>query len=92
MGVKRLCHIKKVKPELAAVFEMVDMGPIRFYLGLKDEKDRQKKTLKISQPAFIDKILTKYHLDFAKQFNTPMKEKILFPNEEPEANQAEREW
>lgn len=38
---------------------MIDMGPISFYLGLKVERDRQKKTLKLSQPAYIDKIPTK---------------------------------
>ncbi len=43
MGVKRSGHIEKVKRELSAAFEMVDMGPISFYLGLKVERDRQKK-------------------------------------------------
>ena len=80
MGVKRLGQIEKIKRELAAVFEMVDMGPISFYPGLKVERDRQKKILKLFQPAYIDKILTKYHLDFAKPWNTPMKEGILFSN------------
>ena len=91
MGVKRSGHIDRVKLELAAAFEMVDMGPISFYLGLKVERDRQNKTLKLSQPAYIEKILAKYHLDQAKPCNTPMKEAILLPNEGPEASQADRE-
>ncbi len=40
MGVKGLSQIEKVKRELAAVFVMVDMGPISFYLGMKVERDR----------------------------------------------------
>ncbi len=91
MGVKGSGHIEKVKHELATAFEMVDMGPISFYLGLKVERNRQNKTLKLSQPAYIDKILAKYHLDQAKPCNTPMKEPILLPNEGPEASQANRE-
>ena len=63
MGVKRSGHIKKVKRKLAAEFEMIDMGPISFYLGQKVEIDRQKKTLKPSQPAYINNILSKYHLN-----------------------------
>lgn len=39
MGVKRSGHIERVRHELAAAFEMIDMGPISFYLGLKVERD-----------------------------------------------------
>ncbi len=77
--------------ELAAEFEIMDMGPISFHLGLKVRKDWQKTTLKLSQSAYIDKILHKYHLNLAKLFNTLMKEIILLPNERSEATQAERE-
>ena len=91
MGVKGSGHIEMVKRELAAAFERVDMGAISFCLGLKVERDWQKKTLKLSQPAYIDKILSKYYLDFAKPCNTPMKEAILLPNEGPEATKAEQE-
>ncbi len=48
IGIKRLGHIKKVKRELASVFEMIDIWPISFGLGLKIERDRQKKTLNLS--------------------------------------------
>lgn len=41
--IKKLGHIKRVKKKLIAVFEIVDIGPIGFYLGLKVEKDCQKK-------------------------------------------------
>lgn len=48
MEVKRSGHIEKVKKKLAATFKIVDMGSINFYLGLKVERDYQKKTLKFS--------------------------------------------
>ena len=91
MGPKGTGYIERVKAELAAAFEMVDMGPISFYLGLKVERDRQKRTLKLSQPSYIEKILEKYHLHLAKPCSIPMKEGIQLPNEGPEASQAERE-
>ncbi len=59
IGVKGSGHIERVKHELVAVFEMIDMGPISFYLGLKVERNCQNKTLKLSQPAYINKILAK---------------------------------
>lgn len=70
---------------------MVEMGPISFYLGLKVSQHREKKTLKLFQLAYIDKILTKFHLDQAKRTNTPMKKGSLSPNEGKEATLAERE-
>ncbi len=88
--MKRSGHIEKVKYELTTAFEMVDMGLISFYLGLKVERNCQNKILKLSQPIYIDKILAKYHLNQVKPCNTPMKEAILLPNKGPEASQANR--
>lgn len=90
MGAKNSGVIGRVKEELIAAFEMVDMGPISFYLGLKVNRDREKKTIKLSQPAYVDKILSKFHLAQANTSNTPMKESPLTPNE-GEATAAERE-
>ena len=63
MGVKRSGVIQRVKTELATAFEIVDMGPISFYLSLKNEKDQSKWTLKLFQSAYIHKILIKFHLN-----------------------------
>lgn len=63
MDVKKLQVIKQVKKELAVAFDVIDMGPISFYLGLKVERNRIKKILKLSQPAYINKILAKYQLN-----------------------------
>lgn len=46
--VKRLGHIEKVKQKLVTVFEIIDMGLISFYLGLKIERNYQNKILKFS--------------------------------------------
>ena len=53
---------------------MVDMGPISFYLGLKIERNREKQTIKLSQPAYIDKVLNRFHFNKANTINTFMKE------------------
>lgn len=51
--------IDRVKAELTYAFEMVDMGEISFYLILRVNRDR---TIKLSQPAYIEKVLQKFHL------------------------------
>lgn len=90
MGVKDSSIITQVKRELTIVFEMADMGPISFYLGLKVSRDQEKKTFKLSQPTYIDKILTKFHLDQVKTANTLMKETCLLPNKGKEVIAAEK--
>lgn len=77
MGPRDSGVIARVKTELKAAFEMVDIGLISFYLGLKIERNREKKEIKLSQPAYIQKVLTKYYLDKANTTNTPIKEVAL---------------
>lgn len=76
--------------EFIAAFDMVDIETISFYPGLKIEKDCQKKTIKLLQPAYIQKIFTKYYLDKANPINIPMKEIILEPNFFTKAIQVEK--
>lgn len=92
MAPKGSGFIERVKAELVAAFQMVDMGPISFYLGLKVDRDREKKKIKLSQPAYIEKVLCKFFLDQANLTNTPMKESTqLLPNNKEIATEAERE-
>lgn len=84
--------IRGVKAELNSAFLIVDMGPISFYLGFKIKRDREKQTIKLSQPAYIDKVLSKFHLNKAHAVNTPMKETALLePKTEGEAFPSEKE-
>lgn len=92
MASKESGIIEHEMAELTFAFLMADMGPISFYLGLKVEQDREKKTIKLSQPAYIDKVLAKFHLDKAHPVNTPMKESALLqPKTDGEASASERE-
>lgn len=49
--------IQQIKREPAAVFDIVDMGPLAFYVGLKFTRDCIQKTIKLSQPGYIEKML-----------------------------------
>lgn len=92
MEMKGSGTIQRVKSKLAATFSMVDMGPISFYLGLKVQRDREKRTLKLLQPAYIDKILEKFHLDKANAVQTPIeKEALLTPRTKSEASASKQE-
>lgn len=44
---------ERVKRERATAFEMVDMRPTSFYLGLKVERDRLTETANLSRPSYV---------------------------------------
>lgn len=62
MGAKNSGVIGRVKAELIATFEIVNMRPISFYLSLKVDRNRERKIIKLSQPVYINKILSKFYL------------------------------
>jgi hypothetical protein len=53
-------RINWVKKELSRKFEMQDLGPISFYLGMKIERDRARRRLVLSQRAFAEKITKEF--------------------------------
>ena len=65
--------LPRIKSELAAAFDMVDMGPLAFYVGLKVSLDREKKTIKLSQPGYIEKFLDRHGMLEAKAAKVPMR-------------------
>ena len=57
---------------------MVDMGPISLYLGLKVEQNRTNKTIKLSQPVYLEKLPARFYLHKAYVVDTLMKEMFFF--------------
>lgn len=64
----------RIKRELNAAFEMVDLGPISFYLGMTVVRDRIARKLVLSQKAYIKRVATKFGLSQCKPVHTPMEE------------------
>jgi hypothetical protein len=67
--------IEKVKSELRARFKIHEQGPTSFLLGVKLERDRQNRTISLSQPAYITSILHTYRMQDCNPSSTPMSEK-----------------
>lgn len=65
---------------------MVDIGPLAFYVGLKVTRDRERKTIKLSQPGYIEKLLDRHGILKAKTTKVPMRETALLPSDAPISN------
>ncbi len=54
--------MKQIKAELASAFDIVDIKPLAFYVGLKVLWDPKQRTIKLLQPSYIKKLLKRHEI------------------------------
>ena len=67
-------NYKEVKEELMKKFKMRDLGELRWILGMRVERDKEK--IDISQEAFVNEILERFDMNESKPAPTPLPQKI----------------
>lgn len=71
-----------IKLELAKKFSMTDLGPVAFYLGMSITRDRQNRTLRIGQQAYLSEAIRNAGVWDAICATTPMESTRLEPAED----------
>jgi hypothetical protein len=64
--------IQKVKDALSNRFQMKDLGPCQYYLGMKITRDRANRILRLGQRTYAEKILRDFGMADCKPAATPM--------------------
>ena len=64
--------LKAEKAALCERFEMVDLGEIHYLLGMSIKRDRECRTLTISQSNYVEKVLRKFGMENCKPVSTPL--------------------
>ena len=64
--------LKAEKAALCERFEMVDQGEIHYLLGMSIKRDRESRTLTISQTNYVEKVLRKFGMENCKPVSTPL--------------------
>ncbi|KAK9133630.1 hypothetical protein Scep_013158 [Stephania cephalantha] len=64
--------IENLKEQMAKEFSMKDLGAAKQILGLRIERDRKNKLLKLCQREYISKVLKRFNMDNAKPVSTPL--------------------
>ena len=64
--------IQKAKQALHDRFQMTDIGPLAYYLGMGVERDRQQRTLYLSQKAYLEKVIRDQGMWECNSMATPM--------------------
>lgn len=88
-----LAEIQDIKGKLHRRFQMSDLGPCHYYLGMSVRRDRQQRILSLSQHGYIEKVLRDFGMDNAKPAVTPMEtSKMEALPEGYECSLEDRNW
>ena len=66
------------KKGLAAHVEISDLGELHWLLGIEVKRNREERTLSLSQHSYIDAILRRFNLEDAKPLSIPMDSNMKF--------------
>ena len=64
--------IKDLKKQLKGKFEITDLGLAQRMLGMEISRDREMKTLKLTQKEYVNKILERFGMSQVKPISTPL--------------------
>jgi len=64
--------IQDVKQCLNDMFRMSDLGPVSYYLGMKVERNRAERTIRLTQTAYINKVLQTFQQSQVVPVDTSM--------------------
>ena len=64
--------IDTAKQQIMNLFPIKDLGPIKFYLSMKIDRNREMRTIQLTQTAAIDRILDEAKLTDCSSCQTPM--------------------
>ena len=63
--------IAEFKKAISGRFNMKDLGALSSILGMKIMRDREARTLEITQTAYVEKVLERFQMDECKPVGTP---------------------
>jgi hypothetical protein len=76
-----IAEIKNIKRSLRNRFQMTDLGPCSYYLGMSIRRDRQNRILYLSQQSYIHKVLHQFQMDDCTPVTTPIDTSPMPENE-----------
>ena len=72
-----LSDISLLKIELSHRFQIKDLGPINFYLGMHVTRDRPNSRIYVHQSAYIRRVIDAVDMSDCKSVKTPMETNLL---------------
>ncbi|RKK64725.1 Retrovirus-related Pol polyprotein from transposon TNT 1-94 [Fusarium oxysporum] len=86
-------EIRQIKASLNKKFEMTDLGPCQYYLGMSIWRERRNKAIFLSQRAYVEKVLREFDMSESKPVATPLNTSRFQPvPDEYNASEATKLW
>jgi reverse transcriptase-like protein len=76
-----LPKLHQFKQALMKQYELKDLGELSWFLGIRIIRDRSQRRLWLCQDSYVDKIIKKFHLEYAKPAHIPIQTEELVPYE-----------
>jgi|SRR5882724_8110942 len=74
------------KHELQSEFEISNLGPIHWLLGVEVKQDRASCTLTLLQKAYVNSVIVRFRLEDALPVSTPMETGVQLVQAEDDAH------
>src|SRR5437667_6848062 len=85
-----IAPIEALKHELNKAFDMKDLGPCAYYLGMHITRDRAARTIRLSQEKYIEKVLSEFGMLDLNPVATPIEAGLKLTSETEK--QAPEAW
>jgi hypothetical protein len=72
-----------LKQQIRDRFEITDLGPINWLLGIKITRNLEARTISLSQQSYIEQIITRFNLKDSRAANTPLEPGIDLTPDSP---------
>jgi len=85
-------EIGRLKEELGKLFSLVDLGELKWLLGIAITRDRNSCTISLCQAAYIESIAKNLHLEDAHPVNTPLDPHVILSKDLSPTSKEEKIW
>jgi hypothetical protein len=73
---------EQLKRVLSSKFKIKDLGPVKCYLGMRINVDKQNNVITVDQQKYIEQILSKFQMSNCKDIDTPIECKLKIDKSE----------
>jgi hypothetical protein len=83
-------QVQALKRNLERKFKMTDLGEATFFLGMEIKRDREHRTMQLSQRRYVNDILKRFNMESCKPVGTPIATKTKLKRADDEETTMDR--
>ena len=77
--------VRELKDNLSKSLELSDLGDVNYYLGIEVTRNREHKTITLSQKGYLEKILTRFNKRGLNPVSSPIENSLRLEKNKEQA-------